>query len=62
FPTLFSIALDYLPIQGTSVSCKWVFSSAALTATPRKNCLSADIMEALQILKFSARRDGSNLM
>ncbi|EGO04447.1 hypothetical protein SERLA73DRAFT_38885, partial [Serpula lacrymans var. lacrymans S7.3] len=52
FPTLFSMALDYLPIQGTSVPCERVFSSAALTATPRRNSHSADIIEALQILKF----------
>ena len=28
FPTLFAIAMDYLPIQATSVPCKHMFSSA----------------------------------
>jgi hypothetical protein len=33
FPTLFAIAMDYLPVQATSVPCGRVFSSAKDTDT-----------------------------
>ena len=47
--------MDYLPIQATSVPCERVFSSSAETITKKRNHLGADLIEALQILKYSAR-------
>jgi hypothetical protein len=37
YSTLFAIALDYLPIQASTVSCKCVFSSSAEMDTKRHN-------------------------
>lgn len=51
FPTFFSIALDYLPIQASSVPSERVFSSSAETDTAKRNRIPA-LMEALQMLKF----------
>ena len=56
------MALDYLPIQATSVPCERAFSSAAQTDTPRRNRIKPDLMEALQCLKLSIKRDGLNTM
>jgi hypothetical protein len=51
------MALDYLPIQASSVPCERAFSSSAETDTNRRNRISPNIMEALQILKYSIRND-----
>lgn len=45
--------MDILPIQGSAVPCERVFSSAKETMTLRRNCISAPLMQALQILKFA---------
>jgi len=55
FPTLFLAALDYLAIQGSAVPCERVFSSAKETITMRRNRMGYDLMEALQMLKFTLR-------
>ncbi|KIM34694.1 hypothetical protein M413DRAFT_48610, partial [Hebeloma cylindrosporum] len=55
YPSLFSAALDYLPIQGSAVPCERVFSSGKETTTMRRNRINHDLMEALQMLKFSLR-------
>lgn len=55
YPTLFRAALDYLPIQGSAVPCERVFSSGKETMTMRRNRIGHDLMEALQMLKFSLR-------
>ena len=55
FPTLYSMALDYIPIQATSVPCERVFSSAGETDTKRRNRIHPTLMEALQLLKFSLK-------
>jgi len=47
--------MDIIPIQASAVPCERVFSSAKATMSPRRNRISADLMEALQILKFSVR-------
>ena len=47
--------MDILPIQGSSVSCERVFSSAKETTTARRNRISPELMEALQMLKFSLK-------
>ena len=56
YPTLFRLAMDILPIQGSSVPCERVFSSAKETMTDRRNQISPELMEALQLLKFSLRQ------
>ena len=48
-------AIDYLAIQGSAVPCERVFSSAKETTTPRRNRIHADLMEMLQMLKFSLK-------
>jgi hypothetical protein len=57
FPTLFRIALDYLPIQASSVPCERVFSSAKETDTAKRNRIHPVLMEALQTLKFSLKKE-----
>ncbi|KIK12635.1 hypothetical protein PISMIDRAFT_120519, partial [Pisolithus microcarpus 441] len=52
FPTIFTIAMDYLPIQASSVPCERVFSSSADTDTKKRNLISPILMEALQMLKY----------
>lgn len=60
FPTLFGIALDYLPIQASSVPCERVFSSAKETDTLKRNRIHPVLMEALQTLKFSLKKERFN--
>ncbi|KIK81338.1 hypothetical protein PAXRUDRAFT_156320 [Paxillus rubicundulus Ve08.2h10] len=62
FSTLFQIAMDYLPIQASSVPCKQVFSSSAETMTKQHNHISPILMEALQMTKFFLKKDWPNFM
>ena len=48
--------MDILPIPGSAVPCECVFSSAKETTTARRNKISPELMEALQMLKFSLRK------
>ncbi|KIK92382.1 hypothetical protein PAXRUDRAFT_147475, partial [Paxillus rubicundulus Ve08.2h10] len=57
FLTLFCIAMDYLPIQASSVPCECVFSSSRETNTKRHNHIIPSLMEALQMLKFFLKKD-----
>jgi hypothetical protein len=59
YPTIFSLAMDILPIQASAVPCERVFSSAKETMTPRRNRISPELMEMLQILKFSIKNGRS---
>ncbi|KAF5309959.1 hypothetical protein D9619_010441 [Psilocybe cf. subviscida] len=61
FPVLFHASLDYLAIQASSVPCEWVFSSAKETMTTWRSHICLELMEALQMLKFSLNhRQGLN--
>ena len=51
------MAMDYLPIQASTVPCEHVFSSSAETDTKKQNCISPALMEALQMLKFWLKKD-----
>ncbi|KAF8268420.1 hypothetical protein EI94DRAFT_1553886, partial [Lactarius quietus] len=57
---LFAITMDYLPIQATSVPCERVFLSAKETDTVKQNQISPVLMEALQPLKFSLKKEHLN--
>jgi hypothetical protein len=59
--TLFAIAMDYLPIQALSVPCECVFSSAKETDTVKCNRIHPMLMEALQMLKFSLKKDRQSI-
>ena len=45
------IAHDYLAIQGSATPSERAFSSGGITDTTRRNRLSTETFEALQILK-----------
>ncbi|KAJ7705225.1 hypothetical protein B0H14DRAFT_3027757, partial [Mycena olivaceomarginata] len=47
---------NYPPIQATSVPSERGFLSSAETVTKRRNCTSAMLMEALQMLKFNYKK------
>lgn len=53
---MFAVVADILPIQASSVPCERVFSSSKETITTRRNRISGDLMEQLQILKFSIKK------
>lgn len=57
FPTLFAIAMDYLPIQASAVPCERIFSSSAETDTKKRNRISPVLMEALQMLKLYLKKE-----
>src|SRR6267154_1998571 len=60
YPTLFAIAMDYLPVQASTVSCEQVFSSSAETDTKKWNRISETLMEALQMLKYGLKKERLN--
>jgi hypothetical protein len=60
FPMVYAIAMDYLPIQASAVPCERVFSSSSETYTKRRNCISPVLMEALQMVKFSLKKERLN--
>lgn len=62
FPTLFAMAMDYLPIQASAVPCERVFSSSAETDTKKRNRISPLLMEVLQMLKFHLKKERLNFM
>ncbi|VDC04838.1 unnamed protein product [Peniophora sp. CBMAI 1063] len=59
-PTLFAMAMDVLPAQSTSVPCEQLFSSGVDTMTKKRNRISPDLMEILQMLKFVYRKERIN--
>ena len=56
------MAMDYLPIQATSVPCKYMFSLAKETDTTKRNQISPAMIEALQLLKFSLKKEQLNFI
>jgi hypothetical protein len=62
FPTIYSIAMDYLPIQASSVPSERVFSSSAETDTHKRNRIHPLLMEALQMLKFGLKKSRLDFM
>jgi hypothetical protein len=60
FPTLYKIALDYLPIQASSVPCERAFSSSGETDTTKRNRIDYDLFELLQILKYGFKKERLN--
>jgi hypothetical protein len=54
------MAMDYLPIQASSVPCERIFSSSAETDTKKRNRISPLLMEALQMLKFYLKKERLN--
>ncbi|KAH8997018.1 hypothetical protein EDB86DRAFT_2759154, partial [Lactarius hatsudake] len=54
---LYDMAMDFLPIQATSVPCECVFSSAKETDTAKRDWVNSVLMEALQMLKFSLKKE-----
>lgn len=59
-PTIYKIALDYLPVQASSVPCERAFSSSGETDTKKRNRIKEDFMEELQILKFGFKKERLN--
>jgi hAT family C-terminal dimerisation region len=49
--------MDIIPIQASSVPCERVFSSGKETMAPRRRRIKPALMEKLQMLKFSIRKD-----
>jgi hypothetical protein len=62
YPTLFRAAMDYLPIQASTVPCEHVFSSASETATKHQNRMKPELMEVLQMLKFMLKKEHLDFM
>ncbi|KIJ58550.1 hypothetical protein HYDPIDRAFT_102399, partial [Hydnomerulius pinastri MD-312] len=60
YPTLFAMAMDYLPVQGSAVPCEQIFSSSAETDTKKRNRIKPVLMEALQMLKFFYKKSRLN--
>ena len=54
------MAFDYLPVQASSIPCEQVFSSSVDTDTNKHNRSSADLMEALQLLKYAYKKERLN--
>ncbi|KDQ07399.1 hypothetical protein BOTBODRAFT_120107, partial [Botryobasidium botryosum FD-172 SS1] len=56
YPTLFQMAMDYLPIMASAVPCERVLSTSAKTDIPRRSRISPSLMSALQFLKYKTKK------
>jgi len=59
-PTLFAMAMDYLPIQASAIPCEHIFSLSTETDTKRRNRIGPLMMEVLQMLKFHLKKSHLN--
>lgn len=57
YPLIFPVAMDVLPVQASAVPCEWVFSSSKETCALQCNHISLKLLEALQVLKFSHKKN-----
>ncbi|KZV97891.1 hypothetical protein EXIGLDRAFT_810395, partial [Exidia glandulosa HHB12029] len=57
YPTWASLARDYLPVMGSSVSSERAFSGGGLVITDHRGSLKGDVVEALQSIKCALRND-----
>lgn len=57
YPVWASLARDFLPIMGSSVSSERAFSGAGITISKRRNRLKGDIVEALQFMRSMYQKD-----
>lgn len=48
--------MDIIPIQASSVPCERVFSSGKETLSARRNAITPELMEAIQLLKFATKQ------
>jgi hypothetical protein len=62
FPLAFRVAMAVLAIQASAVSCEHLFSSAAHTDTEDHNRMSPDLLQALQVLKFTYRQQRGEVL
>ena len=60
--TIYQMAIDYLPVQASSVPCEHFFSSGRETLTKNCNRISPILMEALQMMKFFLKKECLNFM
>jgi len=51
------MAMDYLPIQATSVLCEHIFLLSGGTDTKQRNYINPLTIEALQMLKFHLKKE-----
>ncbi|KIM77964.1 hypothetical protein PILCRDRAFT_76149, partial [Piloderma croceum F 1598] len=56
----FAVALDYLPIQASTVPSERVFLSSAETDMKKHNHINLILMETLQMLKFALKKSHLN--
>jgi hypothetical protein len=54
------MAMDYLPIQASSVPCERIFSSSAETNTKKQTRINALLMETLQMMKYHLKKEHLN--
>jgi hAT family C-terminal dimerisation region len=54
--------MDYLPIQASAVPCERVFSSSAETDIKKRNRIRPELMEAIQVLKFTLKKSHLDFM
>ncbi|KIJ43120.1 hypothetical protein M422DRAFT_99363, partial [Sphaerobolus stellatus SS14] len=56
YPQLSKMAIDYLAIQGSATPVERVWSAASDTDTKKRNRLSPERLQALQLLKNVYRK------
>jgi len=57
YPLMYRVALDILPVQASAVPCERIFSSSKETDALRRSKMRPELMEILQLVKYSVRQD-----